>query len=110
MGDADESDDELIRRLHGAAGVNESVQRDRFMDLPLAEEVRVRGGDLSLRGEPSCQAEGRRRLAIHGAYGYPVTEQVRCELQAGHTGAHRARFVRSRFRRRWHALEWPAEA
>jgi hypothetical protein len=104
---ATDSDDDLIGRLQKEANVGEPAKHDPFLDLPVAKQVPVEASEVNQRGEPRCPAEGRRELPVGGFT--PVTESIRCELREGHPGAHRARFERSRFRRRWRALEWPPD-
>jgi hypothetical protein len=105
---ATESDDDLIRRLQKEADVGQPGKHDPYFDLPVAKQVNIEASEVSQRGEPSCQTPGRRELPVGGWT--QTTEPIHCELRAGHTGAHRARFEQSRFRRRWHALEWSGPA
>lgn len=101
-GDAS-SDDELIARLRKAETTS---THDPFFDLPIAQEIGVEC-DGSYRGQgQTCHAPGRRHSAVGGAYGTSATELINCELEAGHSGAHRAGFIRSRILRHWHAFEW----
>lgn len=105
MGDSDRlSDDELISRLHHAE--KPAPAHDPFLDLPLAREVSVPGDGAYHGGDPVCGADARKPTAIHGAYGASSTEPVSCELQAGHSGPHRAAFGRTHVLHRWHAFEW----
>lgn len=97
------SDDQLIARLRQGSGPGPS--HDPFFDLPMAKEVPVTG-DGAYRGSGvRCPASARRKT-LGGGYGVAGAEAVRCELEAGHAGAHRAGFSRSHVLHRWHAYEW----
>jgi hypothetical protein len=104
---ANTDDDELIARLKKASK-EERPSSDPFLSLPIAKEVAVSGG-LPATSDPPCKAPGRRSLAVPSMMTNAATEPIQCELPKGHPGAHRARFTRTRFLRRWRALEWPGE-
>jgi hypothetical protein len=106
---ANTDDDELIARLQKASRA-EPAPHDPFLDLPIAKEVPVSGGGPPVVSDPPCNAPGRRALAVPSMMTNAATEPIQCELPKGHGGAHRAHFTRTRFTRRWRALEWPGEA
>jgi hypothetical protein len=101
-------DDELIARLHKDASTEEEPSSDPFLSLPIAKEVPVSGG-LPATSDGPCKAPGRRSLPVPSMMTNAATEPIQCELPKGHSGAHRAHFTRTRFSRRWRALEWPDE-
>lgn len=105
-----DSDDELIARLSHAARADAPPPHDPYMDLPLAHEIDVEGNGSLVGRQPVCGARARRELDIRGLQAVTPTEEVRCELGTGHTGAHRACFSRSRWTHHWHAVEWAAAA
>lgn len=104
MTHTDDSDDALIARLKKAEQLGPHHVHDPFFDLPLATEVRA--SPQAREGQPACMARGRRTREVPGLMATPVREEIRCELPAGHLGAHRACFTQSRFRHRWHAYQW----
>lgn len=98
-------DDALIARLRKAEQLGPHQVHDPFFDLPLATEVRAAPG-VRAAGEAACMAPGRRTREVPGLMATPVREEIRCELPAGHPGAHRACFRQTRFTHRWHAFQW----
>jgi hypothetical protein len=104
---ASTDDDELIARLQEASK-EDKPSSDPFLSLPIAKEVPVSGG-LPATSDAPCKAPGRRSLPVPSMMTNAATEPIQCELPKGHSGAHRARFTRTRFLRRWRALEWLGE-
>ncbi|HET9076021.1 MAG TPA: hypothetical protein VFN68_03745 [Acidimicrobiales bacterium] len=102
------SDDELIARLRRASP--EPPPHDPSFDIPVADEVDVPGDGAFHGPGPQCAASGSRKTAIQGAYGVLVTEPIKCELEAGHGGAHRAGFRRTHVLHHWKAYEWSSPA
>lgn len=101
-----DSDDELIRRLSRETKAGAPPAHDPYLDLPMAHDVRVEDNASQVGTQPVCGARGRRALDVGGIQAVTPTEEVRCELGAGHTGAHRAHFTKTRFTHHWHAVEW----
>jgi hypothetical protein len=105
MPETQDSDDALIARLKKAEGLGPHYTHDPFFDLPLANEVKAKP-EPPTPGQDACMATGRRTREVPGLMAYPVREEIRCELPAGHAGVHRACFTQTRLTHRWHAFEW----
>lgn len=101
----EDPDDALIARLKKAEQMGPHHAHDPFFDLPLAKEVRTTPEGRGT-GQPTCMAPGRRTREVPGLMATPAREEIRCELPAGHVGAHRACFRQTRFTHRWHAFQW----